>query len=101
MELEQLASTFGGKPNVKCMVTFQYGDVYPRGDCIDSQKCEKDNRIFKLVSVKSLKSCLEDEWCKPNKLGIYECAKKPGNYFKICILYIARYSCIIRKQLIN
>ncbi|XP_076105708.1 uncharacterized protein LOC143074038 [Mytilus galloprovincialis] len=55
-----------------------YGDVYPRGDCIDSQKCEKDNRIFKLVSVKSLKSCLEDEWCKPNKLGIYECAKKPA-----------------------
>ncbi|XP_063443189.1 mucin-2-like isoform X2 [Mytilus trossulus] len=56
-----------------------YGDVYPKGDCIDSQKCEKDNRIFKLVSVKSLKSCLVDEWCKPNKLGIYECAKKPVN----------------------
>ncbi|XP_071121949.1 mucin-6-like isoform X4 [Mytilus edulis] len=56
-----------------------YGDVYPRGDCIDSQKCEKDNGIFKLASVKSLKSCLEDEWCKPNKLGIYECAMKPVN----------------------
>ncbi|VDH91149.1 Hypothetical predicted protein [Mytilus galloprovincialis] len=56
-----------------------YGDVYPRGDCIDSQKCEKDNGIFKLASVKSLKSCLEDEWCKPNKLGIYECAMKPAS----------------------
>ncbi|CAC5407899.1 unnamed protein product [Mytilus coruscus] len=56
-----------------------YGDVYPRGDCIDSQRCDKDNGTFKLVSVKSLNSCEEDEWCKPNNIGIYECAKKPVN----------------------
>jgi len=54
------------------------GDVYPKGDCRDSQRCDLNNGTFKLVSVPATKQCPADEWCIPNGLGEFNCTKKPG-----------------------
>lgn len=54
------------------------GDVFPKGDCINSQRCDLTNGTFKLVSVPATKTCSADEWCVLNGLGEYNCAKKPG-----------------------
>jgi hypothetical protein len=54
------------------------GDVFPKGDCINSQRCDLTSGTFKLVSVPATKTCSADEWCVLNGLGEYNCAKKPG-----------------------
>ena len=56
------------------------GDVFPKGDCRNSQRCDLNNGTLKLVSVPATKQCSADEWCILNGLGEYNCVKKPGKY---------------------
>jgi hypothetical protein len=62
-------------------------DVFPKGDCRNSQRCDLVRGIFKLVTVPATKICPADEWCILNGLGEYNCAKKPGksNKKQACI----------------
>ena len=54
------------------------GDVFPKGDCRDSQRCALVSVTFKLVTVPATKQCSAAEWCILNGLGEFNCAKKPG-----------------------
>ncbi|CAC5407900.1 unnamed protein product [Mytilus coruscus] len=56
-----------------------FGDVYPKGDCIVSQRCDMVNGTFELVTIPAKKICQLDEWCKTNNFGMYDCTKKPIN----------------------
>ena len=56
------------------------GDVFPKGDCRNAQRCDLNSGTFKLVTVPATKKCPADEWCILNGLGEYNCAKKPGKY---------------------
>jgi hypothetical protein len=63
------------------------GDVFPKGDCRDLQRCDLNNGTFKLVTVPATKKCPADEWCTLNGLGEYNCGKTPGksNEKQACI----------------
>jgi hypothetical protein len=63
------------------------GDVFPKGDCRNAQRCDLNSGTFKLVTVPATKICPADEWCILNGLGEYNCAKKPGksNKKQACI----------------
>ncbi len=54
------------------------GDIYPRGDCIESTTCDNVNGTYTLVSVPATSKCSSAENCKPNSSGEYECIKIPG-----------------------
>ena len=54
------------------------GDIYPRGDCIESTTCDNVNSAYTLVTVPATTKCSSTENCKPNSSGEYECIKIPG-----------------------
>ena len=56
------------------------GDVFPKGDCRNSQRCDLNNGTFKLVNIPATKICSAEEWCVLSGLGENNCAKKPGKY---------------------
>jgi hypothetical protein len=60
------------------MFPLQVGDVFPKGVCRNSQRCDFNSGTFKLVTIPATKKCSADEWCALNGIGEYNCAKKPG-----------------------
>ena len=54
------------------------GDIYPRGNCIESTTCDNVNGTYTLVTVPATSKCSSTENCKSNSSGEYECIKIPG-----------------------
>ena len=86
----------------ECSFPKKVGDVFPKGECINSQRCDLTSGTLKLVSIPATKQCSADEWCKLNGLGEYNCAKKPGksNEKQACIDLFAEYIDVLLVSLV-